>query len=217
MKKAIKVAFLGFVLLVLISCNIPGSETDRKEQEYNYKLDQQLQEVAATEGAQKQTDLEAPDSSNDTTADTQNGPINTEVPAESDASGLKMVYEGTGTVINYYWGVEDIENSCPSGAKVTLTVEGDTCTANFIYPAMAMGTDKVCSPYADDNYLVTGPYSSVDGLCTFNTIAAPNIAGGSVNGGGAIMGAAKVEFWIQNSNVTDSVRHYYSDYLAQQP
>ena len=217
MKKTIKCTFLGFLILVLISCNFPGSETDRKEQEYNYKRDQKLQEVAATENAQKQNELDEPASSNDTPAESLSGSLNTEVPAESNASTFKMVLEGTGTVIDYPWGMEDIEHSCPSEAKVTLTVEGDTCTANFIYPAMSMGTDKVCSPYAENNYLVTGPYSSVDGSCTFDAIAAPNLIGGSVNGGGAIMVVAKVEFWIRNANLTDSVVHYYSDYLVPQP
>lgn len=216
MKTSAKFTLLAFAILILIACNIPGSDNDRREQEYNYKLEQKAQEVAATETARSQSGLDVPDPSNDAPAISQSESINTEAKTESNATTPKMVFKGTGTVMNYYWGTEDLENTCTSEAKVTLTVEGDICTTDFTYPEMGMGIDKECIVLWDDvRVQVTGPYSSTDGSCLFNTMTEP-ISDSSVTGSGVLLGAAKVEFWEQTS-VADWVKHYYSGYLSLQP
>lgn len=213
MKKITRYALLGFIMIVLIACNIPGCETERSEQEYNYKLDQMARDIAATENAQTQGSLDKPDSSGDAPVESESGPANTEVPGEADATTPKMVFEGTGTVVEYPWSSGGAEDLCHSEAKVTLTVEGDTCEAKFFYQQFWTGPDG-CFSNSENTWLVTGPYSSVDGSCTFNTIK--QLAGGSVDGAGVLMGWAKVDFWIQHS--TEEWRtHCYSDYLSPQP
>jgi len=213
MKKKTRFALLVIVLFVLIACNIPGSDNDRREQEYNYKIEQAAQEQSATENAQNQSGINATDSSVDNPEKSQDASIITEVPVETTATIPLMVFEGTGTVVDFPWGVEDVEHSCTSEAKVTLTITEGLCKTVFVYPSMAQGVDKVCRPYAENTTLVTGPYSSTDGSCTFNSVEYE--IGASVDGAGVLMGAAKVEFWIQTS-VEDWVKHYYSDYLSPQ-
>ena len=213
MKKITRFALFIIVLLAIIACNIPGSDNDRREQEYNYKIEQAAQEQSATENAQNQSGINATDPSVDNPEKSQDASIITEVPVETTATIPTMVYEGTGTVVNYYWGVEDVEHSCTSEAKVTLTIKEGKCKAVFVYPSMIQGVDKECRPYAENTTLVTGPYSSTDGSCTFDSVEYE--IGASVDGAGVLMGAAKVEFWIQTS-VEDWVKHYYSDYLSPQ-
>jgi len=213
MKKKTRFALLVIVLFVLIACNIPGSDNDRREQEYNYKLEKAAQEQSATENAQNQSGVNATAPSVDNTEESQNASIATEVPAETTATTPLMVFEGTGTVVDFPWGVEDVEHSCTSEAKVTLTIKEGKCKAVFVYPSMIQGVDKECRPYAENTTLVTGPYSSTDGSCTFDSVEYE--IGASVDGAGVLMGAAKVEFWIQTS-VEDWVKHYYSDYLSPQ-
>lgn len=216
MKKSGKFTLLACAILILIACNIPGSDNDRREQEYNYKLEQKAQEVAATETARSQSGLDAPDPSNDAPAISQSESINTEATTEPNVTTPKMVFKGTGKVINYYSGTEDLEGTCTSEAKVTLTIEGDICTTDFIFPEMGLGIDKVCFVLWDDvRVQVTGPYSSIDGSCLFNTMTVP-ISDNSINGSGVLLGAAKVEFWEQTS-VPDWVKHYSSGYLSLQP
>ncbi len=200
-------------MIVLISCNIPGCEADRQEQEYNYKLDQMAREAAAAENAQTQGNPDEPDPPGDAPVESESGSTNAEVPGEADATTSKMVFEGTGTVVEYPWSSGGAEDLCHSEAKVTLTVEGDTCEAKFFYQQMFSGPDG-CSTNSENTWLVTGPYSSVDGSCTFNTIK--QLAGGSVNGSGLLMGVAKVDFWIQSS-VAEWKTHCYSDYLSPKP
>ena len=213
MKKITRFALFVILLLAIIACNIPGSDNDRREQEYNYKIEQAVQEQSATENAQNQSGVNATAPSVDNTEESQNASIATEVPAETTATTPLMVFEGTGTVVDFPWGVEDVEHSCTSEAKVTLTITEGLCKTVFVYPSMAQGVDKVCRPYAENTTLVTGPYSSTDGSCTFNSVEYE--IGASVDGAGVLMGAAKVEFWIQTS-VEDWVKHYYSDYLSPQ-
>lgn len=218
MKKTAKFGFLVFLMLVLIACNIPGCEADLKDQEYKYKLNQMAQQAAETEKAQSQGRTGETEPAEGAPVESQSTPINTEQPnSSSDAATQKMVFEGTGTVVNYTWGTEDIENSCTSEAKVTLTVEGDTCTTGFTYDEMGLGIDKVCFVLWEEVYLqATGTYSSVDGSCLFDTIKAPIKPGNSINGSGILMGSAKVDLWEQ-TDVENWSYHYYSDYLSPQP